>query len=184
MRKVCVFLADGFEECEGLLVVDLLRRAGVEVTTASLNADTAVCSSHGIRLQADAVAAWLDLDGFDMLVLPGGGQGTENLAASELVTSAVRRQLEAGRQVAAICAAPSVLGRMGLLDGLEATCYPGFEHYMPAARMQDADVAQTPQIITGRALGAAIPFALALIARLEGAEKAEAVRRAIVYRAE
>lgn len=73
MSKVCVFLADGFEECEGLLAVDLLRRAGVEVTTAGLNEDTQVCSSHGIRLQADAVAAELDLDGFDMLVLPGGG---------------------------------------------------------------------------------------------------------------
>lgn len=182
MSKVCVFLADGFEECEGLLAVDLLRRAGVEVTTAGLNEDTQVCSSHGIRLQADAVAAELDLDGFDMLVLPGGGQGTENLAASKLVTGAVRRQLAAGKQVAAICAAPSVLGRMGLLDGREAVCYPGFEHYMPAAHMQDADVAVTDQIITGRALGAGIPFALALIARLEGQDKADQVQKAIVYK--
>lgn len=181
MSKVCVFLADGFEECEGLLAVDLLRRAGVEVTTAGLNETTAVRSSHGIHLQADARAADLDLGGFDMLVLPGGGVGTDNLAASELVTGAVRRQLQAGKQVAAICAAPSVLGRMGLLDGLEATCYPGFERYMPAARMQNADVAVTDQIITGRALGAAIPFALALIARLEGQAKADQVQKMIVY---
>lgn len=181
MSKVCVFLADGFEECEGLLVVDLLRRAGVEVTTASIHGGRAVTGSHGIRLEADAVAGELEPAGFDLLVLPGGGEGTQNLAASPLVARAIQSALDARRKVGAICAAPSVLGRMGLLQGRRATCYPGFEPYLEGAQLTHTDVAVDGGVITGRALGAAIPFALELIAQLEGRAKADEVREAIVY---
>ena len=181
MSKVCVFLADGFEECEGLLAVDLLRRAGVEVTTAGLNETTAVRSSHGIHLQADARAADLDLGGFDMLALPGGGEGTANLAASELVTGAVRRQLQAGKQVAAICAAPTVLGEAGLLKGRKATCYPGCEDGLKGAEVLTDRVVIDGNITTSRGVGTAIPFALSLTAQLFDQNKADEIRESIVY---
>lgn len=114
MSKVCVFLADGFEECEGLITVDILRRAGAEVTMASITGRLQVTGSHRITVTADALAETLALDEFDLLMLPGGMPGTIHLGESELVTGAVRRFAAGGRRVAAICAAPSVLGGLGL----------------------------------------------------------------------
>lgn len=180
MERVIVLLADGCEECEALLVVDLLRRAGLEVVTASIMGRLEIASAHGVRLLADVLAEELDFSQADMLVLPGGMPGTSHLAASALV----REQCLAfarNRWVAAICAAPSVLADLGLLEGQPATCYPGFEAKMGGALLSSEAVTVAGRVVTGRALGAAIPFALTLIRELVGAAKAAEVAAAIVW---
>ena len=182
MSKVCVFLADGFEECEGLIAVDILRRAGAEVTMASITGRQTVTGSHKITVTADALAETLALDGFDLLLLPGGMPGTTHLGECALVTDAVQRFVQEGKRVAAICAAPSILGRLGLLAGKKATSYPSFEHALEGAEVTGAEVTTDGLITTGQGLGAAIPFALELAALLQGQEKADAVRGGIVYK--
>ena len=178
MSKAIVFFADGFEECEGLLVVDLLRRAGVEVTTASINGSTKINSSHGITLFSDVTAEDADYEAADIVILPGGLKGTENLAASAFVKQKCLEFAD-GKKVAAICAAPSILASIGLLEGKKATVHPKFEDKMPGAELTHAQVTVDGNITTGQALGAAIPFALELIRQLEGEEKVAKVRKGI-----
>lgn len=162
-------MADGLEECEGLLVVDLLRRAGVEVTMASIMGRLGIVSSHNIRFEADALAEDLNYDEFDMAVLPGGVVGTENLSGSQLVADVCRAYAaNPEKRLGAVCAAPTVLGQLGLLQGKEATCYPGVEHKLLGAEYTGEQVEVSGNIITGKALGATIPFALALIRQLCG----------------
>ena len=180
MSKAIVFLANGFEECEGLLVVDLLRRGGTEVTTASITGSTTVVSSHGVRLFADTVAEEADYEAADIVILPGGLKGTEHLAACDFVKQKCV-EFAAGKKVAAICAAPSILASLGLLDGKEATVHPHFEEKMPGAILTHGQVAVADNITTGQALGAAIPFALELLHQLEGDEKVEKVRKGICF---
>ena len=127
MKKACVFLADGFEEVEGLTVVDLLRRANVEVTMVSIKKEKEITGAHGIAVLADACFEDMAYEAQDLLVLPGGMPGTTNLGAHAGLTEALVKAYEAGKYVAAICAAPSVLGRLGILEGKNATSYPGFE---------------------------------------------------------
>ena len=181
MKNVCIFLAEGFEECEALLAVDLLRRAGLDVTTAAVGGELAVRSSHGVTVLADADARALAGRDFDAVVLPGGAVGTANLAASDAVADAVRRAAAGGKLVAAVCAAPSVLAGLGLLEGRRATCHPSFEEKMAGAVLTREPVTEDGSFITGRGLGASIPFALALARRLAGAETAEHIAKAIVY---
>lgn len=181
MKKACVFLADGVEECEALLAVDLLRRAGVDVTTAAVGDTLAVRSSHDVTVQADALASGLAGQEFDAVVLPGGAVGTANLAASGLVAEAVRRAAAADKLVAAVCAAPSVLAGLGLLEGRRATCHPSFENQMAGAVLTREPVTEDGNFVTGRGLGAGILFALALVRRLAGREEAEKTAAAIVY---
>lgn len=178
MKKVCVFLAPGFEECEALLVVDLLRRAGLEVTTAGLGGRT-ITSSHAVAVQADALIQDVLNQEFDLLVLPGGMPGTLNLKASSEVSHAVQAQYQAGRRLAAICAAPSVLGGLGLLQGRKAVCYPGFEPQLEGAQVCTQPVVTDGTITTANGLGAAIPFALELIGLLIDPETAQKVAGAI-----
>ena len=181
MSKVLCCFAPGLEECEGLTSVDLLRRAGLSVTIASVSEDRRVVGAHGIAIECDALLTEADYAGFDALLLPGGMPGTENLFENEIVRALAGDYAAAGRIVAAICAAPTVLGRLGLLQGRRATCYPGCEDRLFGAEVVDADTVRDGNVITGRALGAAIPFALEVIAALEGAEKAEKVKSSIVY---
>ena len=135
MKKVLLFLADGFEECEGLIVVDILRRAGISVTTASIMGREQVVSSHQIKIAADVLAEQVDPAQFDAVVLPGGIPGTPNLKACPLVTDTCRSFFKSGKLVAAICAAPSILGALGLLQGKRATVYPGMEDTLAGAEM-------------------------------------------------
>ena len=182
MSKAIVCLAEGLEECEGLIVVDILRRAGVEVTTASITDSLTLTSAHGITLQADLLAAQADYAAADMVVLPGGMPGTKNLAASALVKDTCRTfAANPAKWVAAICAAPSILGGLGLLQGKAATSHPAFEDKLFCAEVTHARFTRDGNIITGRGLGAAIPFALELAAVLEGREKSDAIRAAICY---
>ena len=180
MSKAVVFFADGTEECEALLVVDLLRRAKVDVTIASATGNRAITSSHKVHITADALAEDIDYSDVDMVVLPGGIPGTPNLAANKTVTDTCVSFAKSGKKVAAICAAPSVLGENGLLHGRKYTCYPGFENdekyhgtYTAAPLQQDG------KIITANGAGNAMTFALYLLAALQGEEKALEVGRSI-----
>lgn len=182
MTKVYVFLADGFEEIEGLTVVDLLRRAGAEVTTVSINGTKKVCGSHNIRLEADALFEETDYSDAAILVLPGGMPGTKHLGAHKGLTELLLKANEAGGGIAAICAAPSVLGDLGILKGKKAVCYPGFEERLAGADVQACSVVTDGNVTTSRGMGTAIDFSLELVKRLFGAEKAENLAKAIVYR--
>ena len=182
MSKAIIFFADGLEECEALITVDLLRRAGVEVTIASVMGRAEIVGAHKIRILCDAVAESVDLSAADAVILPGGLPGTEHLYESALVRGAVQSFAEAGKLVAAICAAPTVPGRMGLLKGKRATCYPGCEGDLEGADYADTETVTDGNFVTGSSLGAAIPFALAVIAWLDGQEKSDEVRKSIVYR--
>ena len=181
MSKACVFFADGLEECEALIVVDVLRRAGVEVTTASISGSRAVRSTHGVGLEADVLAAELNGADFDLLVLPGGQPGTTHLGESPVVARMVTAAASQGKKVAAICAAPTVLAKLGLLNGREAVCYPSCRENLAGAVQSAQPVVVSGRFITGEALGSAIPFALELAAQLTGRANAEAVAKAICY---
>ena len=181
MKTVIVFMADGLEECEGLIVVDLLRRAGIRVITASITGTKEIRSSHGITFFADALAEEVDYSTADMIVLPGGKQGTEHLAASTVVKEQCLA-FAADRYVSAICAAPSVLAAHGLLEGREATCHPDFEPKMKGAVLTHNSVTAADNIITGQGLGAAIPFSLELIRTLVDEETAQRIADAICWK--
>ncbi len=181
MKKTVVFLADGFEEVEGLTVVDLLRRAGIEVTTVSIKEDKQVTGAHGISVLADAVFGEVNFEDKDLLVLPGGMPGTTNLGAHEGVASQVMKFFEEGRRVAAICAAPSVLGGLGILKGKKATCYPGFEEKLLGAETTVNRVEVSGNVTTSRGVGTAISFALSLIEQLVDKKTADGVKNAIIY---
>ena len=179
--KAVVFLADGFEECEALIVVDILRRAGVETVMASAMDSLTVDSSRHVRVLADVFADSVDYDTTDLIFLPGGRLGTENLGANQTVTDKCR-EFAAGKLLAAICAAPSLLASLGLLEGKRATCHPDFEGQMAGAVLTGDSVTLDGNIITGQGLGASFDFAFELVKILVGDEKAEGIRKAICYR--
>ncbi len=165
---VLVFLADGFEEIEALATVDVLRRAGLEVLTVGVG-ERVVTGSHGIPVTADVSDSEplpTAADGLQAVVLPGGLPGTENLRASAVVNDCVDRAAAAGVLLCAICAAPSVLGNKKLLEGREATCYPGYEDQLLGAVCTGASVTVAADRITAKGAGVTIPFALAIVERL------------------
>lgn len=180
---VYVFLADGFEEIEALTPVDLLRRAGAEVVTVGVTGKT-VTGSHNIAVTADITAdqalAELDRATPEMIVLPGGLPGADNLNASDCVDAFIRKCNESGAIIAAICAAPYILGVRGILKGRMATCFPGFEDRLIGAQHFDCDVIRDHNIITGRAMGAATEFALELVAALYGDDASEEMKGKIL----
>ena len=179
--KAIVFLANGFEECEGLITVDILRRAGVETVMASAMDVLMIDSSRHIKVQADMMAADVDYDSADMIVLPGGRLGTENLGANELVVEKCK-EFAANKHLAAICAAPSLLAALGLLEGKRATCHPDFESVMAGAEMTGESFVTDGNITTGQGLGASFDFSFELVRILVGEEKVEQIKRAICYR--
>lgn len=180
-KQVCVFLADGFEEIEGLTVVDLLRRADVEVTTVSITGAYTIHGAHGIDIQADKLFEDTNFEGQDMLVLPGGMPGTLNLEKHEGLKQLLKKFYEEEKFIAAICAAPSVFGKYGFLRGRRATAYPGFEDALEGAEIATEAVVVSDFVITSRGMGTAIPFSLSLIEQLEGKEKAEKIGKSIIY---
>lgn len=183
MSKACVFLADGFEEIEGLTVVDVLRRAGVETITVSVMNRQQVKGSHGICVEADELFEEAQMDDADLVVLPGGMPGTVNLKNHKGLRNLILKFFNEGKYVAAICAAPTILSELGILEGKKACCYPSFEDGLKCGEILQVPVAADGCIITGRGMGAAIPFALQLTGILCGGDKAEEVRKSIVYTA-
>ncbi len=178
MKKAIVFFADGMEECEGLITVDILRRTGVETVMASVMGRPTVTTSHNITVLTDVLAEDADYESADIVILPGGRIGTDHLRANELVR---QKCLEFAKEkrVAAICAAPSVLAELGLLEGKKATCHPDFEGKMYGAVLTKESVTVDGNITTGQGLGATFAFALSLAADLAGKETAEKIARAI-----
>lgn len=181
MSKIAVFFADGCEEIEGLTVVDLMRRAGVEIIMISLTDQKQVTGSHGIAFLADELLAKTDFDSLDGIVLPGGLEGTQKLGKNETVNQVIRTFAEEGKLVSAICAAPSVLGTAGILNGKKAACYPGFEDKLTGAEICTDEVCVSGNIITSRGMGTAIPFSLAIAAYLLDQEAADQLAKTIIY---
>lgn len=181
VKKVCVFLADGLEEIEGLTVVDILRRANVEVSMVSIMATRQIQGAHGIRITADKTFEEADFSETDMLVLPGGLPGTTHLKEHEGLRKLLLEFDRERKQIAAICAAPSVLGGLGLLRGRKACCYPSFEEKLDAGEVVYDPVVTDGHITTGRGMGVAIPFALRLTELLCGEETEEKIRKSILY---
>ena len=182
MSKVLIFMAEGHEEIEALTVVDLLRRAGIEIEMVSITGNKRVPGSHNIMTVCDKLIEQVDFASADMLVLPGGMPGTLNLSLCEPLMDQIHKFNAAGKNIAAICAAPTVLGKVGILDGKKATCYPGMEDDLIGAKKSSDAVCHDGNIITSRGLGTAIPFALEIIKTFEGQEKADQISKSIVYK--
>lgn len=181
MSKAYIFFADGFEEVEGLTVVDLLRRAGVETDTVSIKDTREVTTAHNITLLTDRIFGETDFSDADLLILPGGMPGTLNLGNYRPLTNLLTDFYNKGGRVAAICAAPSVFAGLGFLKGKTATAYPSFMDKLEGADVTGEPVAVDGNVTTSRGVGTAIDFALSLITQLVGAEKAEEIAESIVY---
>lgn len=179
---VYVLLGTGFEEVEAIAPIDLMRRAGISVTTVGLNGKT-IYGSHKIGVEADIEIGQMDLTDLEMIVLPGGLGGVTSARACPQALEALRFAWENGKFVAAICAGPTVLADLHITDGKNATCYPGCEGQMGSANMR-ANVAcvRDGRLITGTSAGCAVPFGLALVAALKGEEAAANVAQEIVIR--
>ncbi len=176
---VYMFLANGFEEVEALCPLDLLRRAGVEVTTIGVGGESVV-GSHGIVVGTDVPEIMYRDSAPEMIILPGGMPGAENLDNSRIVDSAIRAASKNGGYLAAICAAPMILGKRGLLSGKRAVCFPGFEEYLEGAEIESIKtVVRDGNIITAKGMGAAFEFGLTLIEALKGKEVAERIKASV-----
>lgn len=172
---IYVFLADGFEEVEALTPVDMLRRAGAQVMTVGVSGKT-VTSSHKVPVTADITKSEISLDSsLELIVLPGGMPGSNNLEADETVQNAIDYAVSNGKYVSAICAAPKILGHKGLLKGRKATCFPGFEEDLIGAELTGLPAVTDGKFITGKGAGAAFAFGAELIKALYGADKADEI---------
>lgn len=179
MARVCVLFADGFEEIEAVTIVDVLRRADIEVTTVAVTTGP-VPGSHGMRIETDtALDGALD-ETWDMVILPGGMPGSSNLRDDPRVRELLRRQNEDGRQIAAICAAPIALGAAGLLRGRRATSYPAFADQLEGAEYVEDRVVRDGNIVTSRGPGTALEFALQLVHDLASPEAAARLREGML----
>ncbi|HWT27486.1 MAG TPA: DJ-1 family glyoxalase III [Mobilitalea sp.] len=181
MAKVYIFLAEGFEEIEGLTVVDMLRRAKIDISMVSITGNRLVTGSHQITTTADQLFEETDFDDADLLVLPGGMPGTKNLLEHEGLDRLLKEFNTRGKSLAAICAAPRVLGTKGLLNSKKATCYPGNEESLIGAHYVDTAVVKDGNITTSKGMGTAIDFSLSLIKSLVGEEEAKSIAAAIQY---
>lgn len=182
MKNIGIFFAEGYEEIEALTVVDMCRRAGINIQMVSVTGERMVTGSHKIAVEMDMLFEEVDFDGLDMIVLPGGMPGTLNLEAHAGLMARVDDFNREGRGLAAICAAPSILGHKGLLKGRKACSYPGFEKDLEGAEVVFDSVAVSDHVITSRGMGCAIDFSLAIISKLCGEEEAERLAKAIIYR--
>ncbi|MBM6817105.1 DJ-1/PfpI family protein [Olsenella uli] len=186
-KRVAVFVAPGLEEIEGLTVVDLLFRAGVPCDTVAITPDREVTSSHEVRIvcKRSLFDEGFSFADYDMLVLPGGIPGTPNLRACEPLCAELSARAAAGRPLAAICAAPSILAELGLLEGRRATSNPGFQHVLAergAVLLADEPVVVDGNLITSQGAGTAMLFALEIVRHYLGDEAVERVREGVVLR--
>ena len=179
MKKAYVFLADGFEEIEGLTVVDVLRRAGAEVEMVSVMDRKEITGAHGIKVEADRMIE--EAGEADLYVLPGGMPGTKYLEEYKPLTELLTDFYQNGGKVAAICAAPGIFERLGFLKGRNATSYPSVMEQLKSARTSLEPVVVDGNVTTSRGLGTAIDFSLSLIGQLEGSAKAEEIAESVVY---
>ncbi|MEE1248636.1 MAG: DJ-1 family glyoxalase III [Lachnospiraceae bacterium] len=181
MAELGIFFADKCEEIEGLAVVDIIRRAKMNITSISITAEPRVTGSHNITFETDTVLEEVDFDKLDGIILPGGMPGTLNLGANEKVTEAVKKFAKEGKMVAAICAAPSVLGACGVLEGKNACCHPGFEDKLTGANVLYENVVTDKNVITSRGMGTVIDFGLAIVSYFGDEELLADVKKHLVY---
>lgn len=181
MEKIYVFAAQGVEEIECLTQVDLLRRAGFEVLLTAVGGDLKIRGSHGICFDADLKIEEAILEDAAALVLPGGMPGTLNLISDQTLARALKKAAGTNTLICAICAAPRVLGGLGLLEGHTATCYPGCEEFLVGAKTTQSEVEVSGRFVTSRGVGTATPFALKIIELLKGEEEAEKMKNSIVF---
>lgn len=179
MGTVYVFFADGFEEMEAFASVDILKRAGQNVVMVTVTPDEIVTGAHGIPVLCDKNIVNCDFFDADLIVLPGGMPGASTLGECEDLRKLILRLAGENKPVAAICAAPMVLGKLGVLKGKKATCYPGFEQYLEGAEYTAKMVERDGNIVTGKGPGAAVDFALALVDLLQGKDKVEELKTAM-----
>ncbi len=178
---VYVMLADGFEEIEAIATIDILRRAEIDTQTVSISNDYMVTGAHDIPVKADWLISEVNLMTADMIILPGGMPGTLNLDKNEILSDALYYRAENNLWVAAICAAPSILGKRGLLKNIKATCYPGFEKELIDAIITEDRVVVSGSFITSKGAGTASDFALSIISILKDNEVADKIRKQMQY---
>lgn len=181
IMKIYVMLGNGFEEIEALAVVDVARRAGIETPMVSVSGNLQVESSRGIQVTADKLLDGIKVENDDMIVIPGG-KGVQILEESKELTGLLKKHRSCKGWVAAICAGPSIPGKLGLLAGLKATCYPGYEKYLKDAHVVSADVVNDDKIITARGAGVSLAFAYEIVAAVKDSESAEKLKEAMQYK--
>ncbi len=179
--KCALFLAEGYEECEALITVDILRRASIEIDTVSIMQEQVVKSSHGILVQADKMWDNIDTKDYDVLILPGGKLGTANLEKFEPLIEALKNHYSEGKLIAAICAAPSILGHLGFLKDKNYTCFPSFDEASFLGTYKEELAVQDSNIVTGRGMGATLEFARILVKIITNGEMMNTVDYGIQY---
>ena len=180
---IYMFLADGFEEVEALCPLDILRRAGLEVTTVGVGGKDLIAGAHGIMVQADIPDVLYRDSAPDMIILPGGMPGSTNLDESKTVDAALKVAAKKGAYLCALCAAPLVLGKRGDLEGKRAVCYPGFEEYLSGATVSESEtVVRDGNVITAKGMGAAFEFGLELVRVLKDNETADRIKNSVFYK--
>ncbi len=178
---IYLFLADGFEEIEALTVLDLLRRAEISVQSVSIKPDKQVMGAHKIQVTADLLLEEVNYEEMVGIILPGGMPGTTNLAKCKSLADMLIKAHEDEKWIGAICAAPIILGDLGILEGRKAVCYPGFESKLRGATVADDAAVRDGHIITSKAAGTAVDFSLKLIKHLKTKEDSINIKRAILY---
>ena len=181
MAQACIFLATGYEEVEMLTVVDMLRRAKISIDMVSITDQKEVTSSHNVTITADKILSEVNFDEAEMLILPGGIPGTPNLRACDLLCEKLKEFAANGKKVAAVCAAPTVLGELGILAGKKATCYPSFADKLATGDYVKLPVVTDGNVITSRGMGTAIEFALAIVEYFSDHETAVALGDKFIY---
>lgn len=177
--KIAILLADGFEEIEALTPVDLLKRANVEIDMIGIDKPV-ICGAHGIKITADIVSYDADYTAYDAVILPGGMPGTLNLDKADFTNKILDSVISKGGRIAAICAAPLILGRRGLLKGKEAICYPGFENELIGAAISEKSVVTDGLITTAKGMGVALEFAKELVSLICGEKTMQELSKAIM----
>lgn len=178
--KVLIHLAPGFEEIEAITTIDILRRANIDTQTVAIMNCLQVTGAHGIEVRADVSFTRADYENAGMLVLPGGLPGSHNLADHEGLADKIQEHYDKGKWLAAICAAPLVYGRMGLLEGEEAICYPSFEPELKGAIISDDFVAVSGKFITGKGPGVTMDFALEIVKQIKGEETSKQIAQGLL----
>lgn len=173
-----IYFANGFEEVEGIATLDVIRRAGIDISTVGIGSKH-ITGSHGVTVQCDLDDEEATFTGLDGIILPGGMPGTNNLNACDRVHRAIDFCVSTGKLVSAICAAPMILGQKGILEGKNAVCYPGFEKYLEGAFVPDSYVCADGNVITARGMGSAVEFGLAIVSYFKGADAADKLRNTL-----
>ncbi len=176
-KKIAVHLADGFEEIEAISIVDVLRRAEIEVVVVSVSGKLEVTGAHQLKVLADRLFEDVNYDDLFMIVLPGGMPGASNLNSHAGLKAQIKHFNAENKPLAAICAAPLVFGNLGILEGEQVVCYPGFESYLKGAEVLSVPVIESGKFITGRGPAAAIQFALKIVEKAVSAEKAQQIAK-------